>query len=484
MDGPPDWDEDALIAEQDDYEEEYPPADDYFEEPDMDPPAPADAGLQSQPALAKPLKVNGPVSQTQFHSMEVDGEAVPNVHVPPPVERGPEVVAAPTTAQVDDHDGDPVVPGPISEIVLGSQNADRLYSFKRYSHSADWRTTKTLNGHVKKEVQSSSTSIDNDEYYNSSSSAGVKPGVQEFRQALERSHGENGKMSSRTNAADAQLVSFLACSKQQPCCCSNTNDLLWSNSLRGLHSQHSTSTFKSLLVADDDNSESVPLTLLDGNRIYVRKRQESAHPNNLIDKLVGDTCKTNHQMLELPMEQLIRRQEANERMVNEFGNNTEVASVSEEAEPDHGMVGEVVGNDDRFDEYDDSDGSVDMKDASADMANEVVKRGRLWVDTHTPTEFSHLLSDERTNREVLRALRSWDPYVFKRAAPPLPSSQVAFLKKIEEEKKKNGISNTDRRFGKKQQINGSNDASSEASTNDTRPDPSNRVILLCGPPGE
>ena len=49
------------------------------------------------------------------------------------------------------------------------------------------------------------------------------------------------------------------------------------------------------------------------------------------------------------------------------------------------------------------------------------KDHQLWVDKHAPTIFSHLLSDERTNREVLRALKAWDPYVFRRAAPPRPA---------------------------------------------------------------
>ncbi|EGB05667.1 hypothetical protein AURANDRAFT_30501, partial [Aureococcus anophagefferens] len=46
--------------------------------------------------------------------------------------------------------------------------------------------------------------------------------------------------------------------------------------------------------------------------------------------------------------------------------------------------------------------------------------GQLWVDKYAPSTFSHLLSDERSNREVLRALKDWDPYVFKRPAPPPP----------------------------------------------------------------
>ena len=46
--------------------------------------------------------------------------------------------------------------------------------------------------------------------------------------------------------------------------------------------------------------------------------------------------------------------------------------------------------------------------------------GRLWVDKYAPSAFHHLLSDERANREVLRALKDWDPFVFKRPAPPPP----------------------------------------------------------------
>ena len=53
--------------------------------------------------------------------------------------------------------------------------------------------------------------------------------------------------------------------------------------------------------------------------------------------------------------------------------------------------------------------------------DDAAQQHRLWVDKHAPTNVSHLLSDERTNREVLRALRAWDPYVFKREAPARPA---------------------------------------------------------------
>ena len=77
---------------------------------------------------------------------------------------------------------------------------------------------------------------------------------------------------------------------------------------------------------------------------------------------------------------------------------------------------------------------------------------QLWVDKHAPIAFSHLLSDEQTNRNVLRALRAWDPYVFHKDAP-----KARFLPKDHEERPNN--------------------------PRDIRPLESHRVLLLSGPPG-
>ena len=38
--------------------------------------------------------------------------------------------------------------------------------------------------------------------------------------------------------------------------------------------------------------------------------------------------------------------------------------------------------------------------------------GDLWIDKYTPKQFSHLVTEERTNREVLTWLKSWDEIVF------------------------------------------------------------------------
>jgi chromosome transmission fidelity protein 18 len=102
---------------------------------------------------------------------------------------------------------------------------------------------------------------------------------------------------------------------------------------------------------------------------------------------------------------------------------------------------------------------------------EMQLKQRLWVDKHAPTSISHLLSDERTNREVIRALKLWDPYVFKREAPARPvSAYQSFKPEKKYAKKKEG------------EEDGENNKDKEGKA-DVRPDESSRVILLSGPPG-
>ncbi|GMI18285.1 hypothetical protein TrLO_g2779 [Triparma laevis f. longispina] len=94
--------------------------------------------------------------------------------------------------------------------------------------------------------------------------------------------------------------------------------------------------------------------------------------------------------------------------------------------------------------------------ASSPLANS--NNSQLWVDKYSPQTFSDLLSDSKTNREVLRTLRAWDPYVFKKPKPARPtSSNNSFFAPAANEE------NPD--------------------PNDKRPHVNLRVILLCGPPG-
>lgn len=94
---------------------------------------------------------------------------------------------------------------------------------------------------------------------------------------------------------------------------------------------------------------------------------------------------------------------------------------------------------------------------------------RMWVDKYAPSSFAHLLSDERTNREVVRALRAWDPYVFRREPPPP-------LRRPDFGSFQNQLG--DRNSNPFQKATPPN-----ANPKDNRPDAASRVILLSGPPG-
>ena len=102
----------------------------------------------------------------------------------------------------------------------------------------------------------------------------------------------------------------------------------------------------------------------------------------------------------------------------------------------------------------------------------------LWVDKHAPHSFPHLLSDERTNREVLRALRGWDPYVFRKAPPLRPLYQ---RQKEQERLDEQKNSNTSGYINKYEP--GKNKDAVGANSSDKRPEENVRVILLSGPPG-
>eukprot|EP00536_Pseudo-nitzschia_multiseries_P007223 jgi/Psemu1/286969/fgenesh1_pg.167_\ len=112
------------------------------------------------------------------------------------------------------------------------------------------------------------------------------------------------------------------------------------------------------------------------------------------------------------------------------------------------------------------------RSAAADSTsnpNEQHRDDRLWVDKHAPRSFPHLLSDEKTNREVLRALREWDPYVFGKAPPLRPLYQ---RQREQQQQESSGYGNK----------NHKNESKPESSS-DKRPEESSRVILLSGPPG-
>ena len=122
--------------------------------------------------------------------------------------------------------------------------------------------------------------------------------------------------------------------------------------------------------------KSYPLTLSDGQRVFLHCRQESMEQQQSTQESSTQSASP----LGLSMSTLMRIVETTQRR-------REHAKRFEKALP------EV------------HSGTVDH---------------RLWVDKHAPATFAHLLSDERTNREVIRALRAWDPFVFHTEPPPRP----------------------------------------------------------------
>jgi hypothetical protein len=179
----------------------------------------------------------------------------------------------------------------------------------------------------------------------------------------------------------------------------------------------------------------VPMTLADGTRVYVRCRPTDLSCSGTTDT-AGSTpvAPTSSSSLGVGMRELKCRVDAITRR-----------SL---AANDKRTSGAIRG------------GRIAMMTQESD----------LWVDKHAPASFPHLLSDERTNREVLRTLRAWDPYVFGRDPPSRPTSHMSYNQQQQGqvESKSN---------------KGDNGFKSDRSSMDKRPEESQRVILLSGPPG-
>ena len=177
----------------------------------------------------------------------------------------------------------------------------------------------------------------------------------------------------------------------------------------------------------------IPMTAGDGSRFYVRLRSEQTG-----SKEFSSTSSTT--MLGVSMKTLLRRSEQGRRrleLAKRRSNDADLDSFEVPAPSNSSDLSSVA----RVNTDDDA----------------------LFVDKHAPNNISQLLSDERTNREVLRALREWDPYVFGKDPPPRPSTHVS---------NKENNQSTSRDGTKGQQP-----------WHDKRPEETRRVILLSGPPG-
>jgi len=182
---------------------------------------------------------------------------------------------------------------------------------------------------------------------------------------------------------------------------------------------------------------SAPMTLGNGSRVHVRVRKNNEKSRQ--QQQLGRTTASSIQYLGVSMDVLLRRVKA-KRMQKEL-------EAQRQQESARGPASSPASN---------------LRPAGADS--------ELWVDKHAPSSFAQLLSDERTNRLVVRALREWDPYVFKREPPAkrqFPAQQT----------QDGGAPDA----SKPQQHE--NQGPRNANPRDKRPDPSSRVILLSGPPG-
>ncbi|KAH7460424.1 hypothetical protein KRP22_008392 [Phytophthora ramorum] len=181
--------------------------------------------------------------------------------------------------------------------------------------------------------------------------------------------------------------------------------------------------------------DSLPIVLNDGKRMFLRKKRQSS-------KQVTSSPVRSAASTLVPIKEMM---EAIERMEI-----VEAASKEDEA-----MLQEL--------------GSSSKESPS--MTNAV-----LWLDRYRPKSFLDLLSDERTNREVLSWIKSWDRFVFPKKKRPTsttstypisPAKATTFVNKSPWNQ---GPSNNQ----------GGNNADGD-DEEDKRP--INKIILICGPPG-
>lgn len=272
------------------------------------------------------------------------------------------------------------------------------------------------------------------------------------------------------------------------------------NTMRGGRFVHSRCEQEAVPKLGED---SVPVTVGDGTTTYIKVAKRGFTSEETVEK--DGKEKEEGCLLGLPMTELVRRADIIQKraikrklerearygkIVSESaaGNEEDVAmEESGNVEEADNATDEAMGEP----EEEDSETKNDKLNLQIQQSNkaklhrrDMQLKQRLWVDKHAPTSISHLLSDERTNREVLRALRLWDPYVFKRKPPARPTPTYPNYRR---DNNNNGGGREQGKKGKwdKKKKEGDEDGEGKAENQkvDVRPDESSRVLLLSGPPG-
>ncbi|KAF1334134.1 Chromosome transmission fidelity protein, partial [Globisporangium splendens] len=103
----------------------------------------------------------------------------------------------------------------------------------------------------------------------------------------------------------------------------------------------------------------------------------------------------------------------------------------------------------------------------------------LWLDKYKPKRFIDLLSDERTNREVLSWIKKWDRYVFP---DKKPAEGASFAQQDKPSGFKQSFGGGRRNGNFPSKFSGEHQGNGDGNDDDD-PRPYQKIILICGPPG-
>jgi chromosome transmission fidelity protein 18 len=261
----------------------------------------------------------------------------------------------------------------------------------------------------------------------------------------------------------------------------NYNDMVVENETKFLNACRNESKSKYLYDRpvtmdsfDTDNaaqggSSNYTIVLPDGNRYFLKPRNKST-------TAITDTRVTSSgSLLTKSMDEIAR--EADAIKVNILAKKALSDSKVHNTDTDK-YQSMMDGDDYRLD--DDLDDIV--------QKNKLVESG-LWVDKYAPKSFAQLLSPEKINREVLRALKLWDPYVFREKSTTAGSNsathgdgnsrsnnEMDIDVMVNDEVGDNDDDDNEDKF-----VPISKDKAGAVAAKDIRPQ--YRIILLCGPPG-
>ena len=139
-------------------------------------------------------------------------------------------------------------------------------------------------------------------------------------------------------------------------------------------------------------SKNVPCILENGSRFFLRKRK-SCLGNRGHENSEGDTGSSTSMNISGKSDNLLSK--SMDELLKE-ADNLKIRNLTNK---------EIIKNEELEKEFTDND----------DSEHSVHEKG-LWVDKYAPKMFAQLLSPEKTNREVLKALKGWDNYVFQSKA--------------------------------------------------------------------